>query len=105
MNRYRVILVFVLPAALLLSAAAVMSQDEFEWKDGKWVAIPAPAKGTPQGELAQIRQYVDRGEGRAAVSAAEKFLKQYADSPEAEEVMTLAAAGEMIRGRYFQAYE
>lgn len=103
MNRYRVILAFVL-AAMLLSAAAA-AQDEYEWKDGKWVAVSAPAKGTPQGELAQIRQYVDKGQGHDAVKAAEKFLKQYADSPEAEEVMTLAAAGELSREHYFQAYE
>ncbi len=105
MNKYRAIMTFVLPSVLLLSAAGARAQEEYEWKAGKWTPIAAPAKGTPQGELAQIRKYVDERQGRTAVNAAEKFLKQYADSPEAEEVMTLAAAGEMIRDRYFQAYE
>ncbi len=104
MKKYRPILTLVLPALLLLAAATASAQ-EYEWQDGNWVVVPAPAKGTPQGELALIRQYVEEGKGLTAVNAAKKFLKQYPDAPEAEEVMNLAGAGEILRGRYFQAYE
>jgi outer membrane assembly lipoprotein YfiO len=93
-------------AALAVWPAAVPAYgQEAEWKDGNWVTLPVPAKGTPAGEAALIRQEVDKGSNRAAVNDAEKFIKAYPLDPYAEEVLMLAGRAEMARGRYYQAYE
>ena len=98
----------VLPvwAALAVWSAAVPAygQQEAEWKDGNWVLVAAPAKGTPAGETALIRQELDKGWNRTAVSDAEKFVKTYPLDPYAEEVLMLAGRAEMVRGRSYQAY-
>jgi outer membrane assembly lipoprotein YfiO len=86
-------------------AAVAYGQQEAEWKDGNWVLVAAPAKGTPAGETALIRQEVDKGWNRTAVSDAEKFLKTYSLDPYCEEVLMLAGKAEMARERYYQAYE
>lgn len=92
-------------AAVLWLAASSAGQEEYEWKDGKWVKTAAPVKGTPAGELAMVRGHFAKGWNRTTVRAAKKFLKKYPIEPESEEVMSLAGRAEVRRGRYFQAYE
>lgn len=77
---------------------------QYEWKDGKWVPMTAPAKGSPEGELAMIRQLVENGQNAQAVKAADVFLKAY-DTPQREEVTMLAGQAEINRERYYQAFE
>jgi len=81
------------------------AQEDFVWKDGNWVQLPAPVAGTPGGEAALIRRQVDKGQNHAAVRAAEKYMKKYPLDPSAEEVLMLAGKAEMARERYYQAYE
>jgi outer membrane protein assembly factor BamD (BamD/ComL family) len=92
-------------AVLAAGSPRALAQEEYEWKDGNWVKVASPAKGTPAGECALIRQYVQQGSNRTAVREAERFLKKYPLEPSAEEVLMLAGRAEIARGRYFQAYE
>jgi outer membrane assembly lipoprotein YfiO len=52
-----------------------------------------------------VRQHVEHGQYRSAVSAANRFLKLYDDPAGREEVMMLAGQAEVKRGRLFQGYE
>jgi len=81
----------------VLSCSLATAENEYEWKDDKWVPVP--------GDLALIRQYVEQNRPRKAVKAARKFLAGYPDSPAREEVLHLAGQAEMNRGRYYKAYE
>jgi outer membrane protein assembly factor BamD len=99
------LLALCVAAALAAGAGRALAQEEYEWKDGNWVKAPAPAKGTPAGECALIRQYVEKGWNRTAVLEADRFVKKYPLEPAAEEVLMLAGRAELARGRYFQAYE
>jgi len=83
----------------------VSAQDSSEFRDGRWVRLPRPAKGTAEGELALVRKLAEDGKHSQAVSAAEEFLKKYPDSPQAQEVMLRAGESEIARERYYQAYE
>jgi outer membrane protein assembly factor BamD (BamD/ComL family) len=98
-------LVWCAAAALGAVAPRAPAQQETEWKDGNWVRVAAPARGTPAGEAAIIRRHVEAGRHRAAVSEADKFVKKYPLDPSIEEVLMLAGRAEMGRQRYFQAYE
>ena len=92
---------------LVLAAPAVCAPAQYEWKDGQWVKAAAPAKGTPEGEVALMRQYVDEGKDKSAnaVAMATAFIKDHADSPYRQDMMMLAGEAEIKRERYFQAYE
>ena len=97
---------FLAVAAVLAGTAlALPADDQYEFVNGQWVKSVPPAKGTPAGELAMIRNLIREGRNVAAVSAADKFLKAYPDSPLREEAMMLAGQAEINRDRYFQAYE
>jgi outer membrane assembly lipoprotein YfiO len=92
---------------LVLAGPAFCAPAQYEWKDGQWVkAVPA-AKGTPEGEVALMRQYVDEGKSKSAdaVKLANAFIKERADSPYRQDMMLLAGEAEISRGHYFQAYE
>jgi outer membrane assembly lipoprotein YfiO len=103
MTRRRGSVIVACVAGLLLAAPS--RAEEYELKQGQWVKVPAPAKGTPAGELALIRKLLDDGEPKDALGAAEDFLEAYPDDPACEEVMVLAGQAEMDRGRYWPAYE
>ncbi|MGA2265341.1 MAG: outer membrane protein assembly factor BamD [Phycisphaerae bacterium] len=98
---------FVVLGAMLglVLFAAPLAAQEAEFKDGQWVNLPAPAQGTPEGELSLVRHYMDRGQYGSAVSAADRYLKLYNDPNSREEVMLLAGESEVKRGRLFQGYE
>jgi len=83
---------------------ALAQQTELIWKDGKWVKMPKPAKGTPEGEAAIIRQHLDRGQYGRAVRAVKRMIKRYPDHPLTEQAYGLAGDAELRRGRYWQAY-
>ncbi len=95
----------VVAAGLVLLAVPAMAQQEYEFKQGQWIKLAAPAKGTAEGELALVRQHVDRGRYRSAVVAAQRYLKLYNDPAGREEVMMLAGQAELKRGRWYQGYE
>jgi outer membrane assembly lipoprotein YfiO len=87
------------------TAAPPAGQEEFEFKDGKWVPATEPVEGTEQGHLALVRKLIERGEGRSALRATKRFFKIYPDSPRREEALLLAGRAEIVRGRYWQAFE
>jgi len=89
---------------LLAASAAPLSADEYEWKDGKWVRLPAAVEGTAGGELSIVRKHLAEHRPKKALKAAKKFLKDYPDSPSREEAMLLAGQAQMDSGRYYQAY-
>ena len=98
---------FVILCAVVLASGARAGAEGTEhiWKNGKWVPAPKPAEGTPEGELALVRMYLDKGLPKAALKAAEKFLARYPNDSRQEEIMMLSGQGEMDRGRYIKAYE
>lgn len=99
-----------LAGALLLAAGAASAKEpargqELIWQDGKWVHQPAPAPGTPAGELAMIRQAMDAADYSRALGIADGFLKKYPAEPLREEVLGMAGDAELKRDRHWQAYE
>lgn len=104
MNRrhYRWIILLVVLAA---TSAGWGAESTYEFKDGKWVEVAQPAKGTVAGELELIRQALRRGKNGTAVRRAKRFLKDHPMDPSREAAMSLAGQAELNRGRYFQAYE
>lgn len=89
----------------LLSCFAGAGENELILKDGKWVKQPAPAVGTPAGEIAMLRQLVNQKKSSKAVDLAEKFTVKYPDSPLNEQALILGGQAEMNRDRFWQAYE
>jgi len=100
--RWFVIFLAVVPAG---SLCAQGDRTEHVWKDGKWVPAAKGEKGTPKGEIALIRQYLDQGRARSALKAAKRFLDRYPTDSRREEAMMLAAQAEKDRGHYYKAYE
>ncbi len=88
-----------------LPAAADGDAREFEIVNGQWAPVAQPEAGTPEGELARLRKHVAEGNGRRACWVADDFLDDYPTAPQREEVLHLWGQAEMLRGRYFQAYE
>lgn len=102
----RVFLRSLLGLTCVAAVCAIASaQDEYEFREGKWVRVAPPAAGTVEGELELIRQMVKSGSYRSAVSACDKFLKDRPEVPEREEVLMLGGMAELGRDRYYQAFE
>ncbi|HUU21427.1 MAG TPA: outer membrane protein assembly factor BamD [Phycisphaerae bacterium] len=101
MTRLPVILILALAFALPASAG---EEAELIWKDGKWAPLPAPAKGTPEGEAAIVRQEIDAGRHDQAVKAAKAFLKNYSLHPLREDVLAMAGDAQMRLGNYWKAH-
>jgi len=93
--------------AIMMSSTLLPSAlgQEHQWVDGKWVTVPSPVEGTPEGELAIIRTQVHEGRYAQAVRSAKKFVRKYPHHEGAEEAHSLAGDGEFARRRYFQAFE
>ena len=92
-------------ALLAGSGLPAAGQDsELVWRDGKWVRLPAPAEGTPAGELALIRRDVDAGDYDKAVKHAKAYLKRYPADAGREEVYCLAGEAELRRGKHWPAH-
>ena len=88
----------ILCAVVLVSGPRAGAEGtEHVWKDGKWVAAPTPAEGTPEGELALVRMHLDRERPKDALKAVKKFLARYPDDSRREEIMMLAGQGEIGR--------
>ena len=77
---------------------AAADQQEYEFIDGKWVRVAAPAKGTAPGELSLIRQKVALGHGRRACRAAKRFLKRYPEAPACQQAPSLCGHPASARG-------
>ncbi|MCD6364775.1 MAG: outer membrane protein assembly factor BamD [Planctomycetes bacterium] len=86
-------------------AAALPTEGRLVLRNGKYVRMAPPAKGSPAGELSLVDLYVERGQNRKAVAAAKRFLKRYPADERGEEVMLLASQAQMARGRYMKAYK
>jgi len=98
---------FVILCAVVLASGARAGAEgtEHVWKDGKWVAAPKPAEGTPEGELALVRMYLDKERPKKALKAIKKFIARYPNDSRREEIMMLTGQAEMDRGRYDKAHE
>ena len=97
----------LISAAVLFAAASspLCAQDAHEWKGGKWVPVVKPGTGTPESELALVRELLNKTRYKKCVKAAKKFLARYGGHRNYEEVCLLAGRAELERGRYYQAYE
>jgi len=98
---------FVILCAVVMASGVCSGAETTEhvWKDGKWVPAPKPAEGTPEGELALVRKYLDKERPKSALKATKKFLARYPNDSRREEIMMLSGQAEMDRGRYVKAYE
>ena len=98
---------FVILCAVVLASGARAGAEGTEhiWKNGKWVPAPKPAEGTPEGELALVRMYLDKERPKKALKAIKKFIARYPNDSRREEIMMLTGQAEMDRGRYDKAYE
>jgi outer membrane assembly lipoprotein YfiO len=95
----------VIAVVLAALSGSVCAQGGSEFRGGQWQTSVVPAEGSAAGEVALIGQYVDQGEYRQAVKAAQRFLKLYGDPAAREEVMVLAGESEIKRQRLLQGYE
>ena len=102
---HRTHLALVVAAMLAAATVPALAEEGAEFRGGQWQESVQPQKGSMEGELALVRSYVDHGQYRQAVSAAQRFVKFYHDPAAREEVLMLAGEAEMNRGRLLQAYE
>lgn len=105
MNRLQPVLLILIAVATAGCAAEPAPQGRLVLQNGRWVRQAKPAKGTAAGELALIHLYVNRKDDSAVIDTAEEFLEKYPDDGRCEEVLMLAGAAWMNRGRYYLAYE
>ncbi len=91
---------------VLVAAPAAWGQGQaLVWNGTEWVS-PAPAEpGTPEGDLAMLREMIENGRNKTVVRAVERFLVSHGESPACEEAMNLAGQAMMNRGRYWEAYQ
>lgn len=94
-----------LALALGLWGGIAAAQEELVYQEGQWVPAVAPARGTPEGHLALIRQELEEGDPDDALDEAKDFLKQYPGHPLTERALYLAGESELADGDYWQAYE
>jgi outer membrane assembly lipoprotein YfiO len=95
----------VLAGTCLLARLPAAAADKYEWKDGAWTPVPAPAEGTAAGELSIVRDRFEAGRFAKTVKAAAAFAKKYPADAGYEEVCLLAGKAEVQRQRYWQAYQ
>ncbi|MBL7221714.1 MAG: outer membrane protein assembly factor BamD [Phycisphaerae bacterium] len=103
-SKYRWFVIFF-TVVLVSGALAGAEKTEHVWKDGKWVIAPRPVEGTPEGELALVRMYMDKDRPKDALKAIKNFMARYPNDSRREEIMILAGQAEMDRGRYEKAYD
>jgi outer membrane protein assembly factor BamD (BamD/ComL family) len=89
---------------LLVSPWLSVAEGGFEWR-GKWVRSGSKSEVGPDGQLAAIRQLVDKEHHAKVVKAAKAFIKKHPEHRGCEEAMMLAGESELARGRYYQAFE
>ncbi len=100
MRRAIVILAAVLAGWPLMAAG----QQELRLADGQWQAAPAPAKGTPEGELALMRHHIEQDKASKALGLAEAFAKRWPQSERQDEALFWAGQAEMAKGDYWAAF-
>jgi outer membrane protein assembly factor BamD (BamD/ComL family) len=91
--------------SLLAFLCAPARAAEVQFQSGHWTAASAPAKGTPAGDLALIRQALRDKQPKRAIKRADRFVEKHPQDAGVEEAMYLGAQGQMDRGWYWQAYE
>ena len=104
-SKRRLWFVTALMAASLVPSLAPGQQQEHEWVGGRWTEAAEPAKGSPAGELALIRQAQQAGHRRTTVKAVKRFLKSYPGDKRCEEAMLLAGEAELQDDRHWKAYK
>jgi outer membrane assembly lipoprotein YfiO len=100
-------ILWALVLALVIGGPVANAQAEAQlvWNGKEWVS-PTPAEpGTPEGDLAILRQMVDDGQNKRVVKAVEEFLVSHGESPACEEAMNLAGQSLINQGRYWDAYK
>lgn len=88
-----------------IAAAAAEREGQYVWKDGKWVPMAEPAKGSPAGEIALMRKYLRQDKPGKARELAEKFPTKYPDDKRCQEALLLGGQAEMAEGDYYDAFE
>jgi outer membrane protein assembly factor BamD (BamD/ComL family) len=94
-----------LTAVAAVCGSQAFAQESYEWTGGKWAEAAKPVEGTPEGELALVRELFDNGEYGKCVNAAGKFRERYPAQAACEEVYYIAGRAELGLGRHYQAYE
>ncbi len=92
-------------AAMLAATPATGEEPTYELRGGGWAPATPPGRGTPEGEIALIRQRLAEDAPRSAQRAIRRFLQAYPEHPLHEEAMMLAGDAEMQRGRYSRAFD
>ncbi len=89
---------------VVVLAACGMAFGEAVYRDGKWVDVPDPKPGTPEGEAALIARDINAGNNSKALDRAEAFIEAHPNHERAEDALALAGQAELNRGRYWQAH-
>lgn len=101
MKQYLVLLIALLavfPGGLAVAAELVL-------QDGQWVQVAEPVPGTAEGDIAMVRQAVEKGNYQSAIRQADTFIKAYPGDPQVEQAYYLSGEAELARGRYWQAFK
>jgi len=94
----------IVMTALAVLAACGTAFGEAVYRDGKWVDVPEPTPGTPEGDAALIAREVKAGNNSEALDRAEAFIEAHPNHARTEDAMALAGQAELNRGRYWQAH-
>ena len=96
---------FCLFALGLLGALspAALAQTSYELTDGGFVAVDAPAPGTPAAELAAARRLLAEGDAKAAERAVTDWLKAHPRHPRTADALVLRGDARVARGREYKA--
>lgn len=94
-----------LASAASVAAPAWAQSNQYEFRDGQWVQVAEPSRGTAAGELELLRRHLQQGNNRRAIKVARRIVKDYPAAPETEEAMLLAARAWKREGYFFKAYE
>ncbi len=97
--------IFLLAVAVSVSMSGALYGAEVVVKDGKWVKAATAERGTPEGDLAAVRQLLADGSNRKAIKGAEKFIDAFPGDEGGEEAMSLAGEAELNREHYWQSYQ
>lgn len=104
-NARNILWIPVLAILLGVPVSDAFSDGQLVWNGTEWVS-PTPAEpGTPEGDLAILRQMVADGQNKRVVKLVEEFLVSHGDSPACEEAMNLAGQSLIDRGEYWNAYK
>lgn len=90
------------------SHATAATQETYRLDDsaegeGGWQLQKAPAPGTPEAELQQVRRLIAQGEAKKAQDAVEAWMKRHPSDPLTVEARLLRGDAKVQRGLYYKA--